>query len=305
MERPDFLYRYTNVDSLRHIINDRTIRFSPLTVMDDLEEQFSFDDNQEGKCVFISCWTDKPEEDVKMWYDYCRPDLSCGVRIKLPVNPFSITENMLFSFEEVGRDALSKVIIAEERYLKGIFGYEPRDFFEAQEMIQRLKKEYPDEFLKLYDSVTRFSHEHVYCLTPDVNSILYKVNYTNNYDLVFPRIHTKYETKNENYYLIDFDKFGKYKNTDWAWQSEWRYRLHFRSLRNGRIHDDGTIDIYDLPFDHYDLVLNSDAISKMEITLSPTISAENRQAVYDIVNDSAFCNSISILDSSIPPNELR
>ena len=57
-------------------------------------------------------------------------------------------------------------------------------------------------------------------------------------------------------------------------KKEWRYILSFSRMRGFRKKLDGTINWYKLPFDHYDLIVSPEALSKIEVTLSPMISDE-------------------------------
>ena len=57
------IYHYTNIEALALILKNQTIRFNRLDKVDDIEEG-----NAESwgvkfcKYVFVSCWTDKKEE---------------------------------------------------------------------------------------------------------------------------------------------------------------------------------------------------------------------------------------------------
>ena len=82
----EFLYHYTNVSTLDRILRNQNIKFSPLTVLDDSEEEKVQDKQQYGKYCFVSSWTEEEEESIPMWNIYT--NLSEGVRIKLPKNPF-------------------------------------------------------------------------------------------------------------------------------------------------------------------------------------------------------------------------
>lgn len=88
-----FLYHYTNLDSLALILKNRTIRFSPLNKMDDLQETESSDVHNIGQIIYISSWTKDEEESIPMWNMYT--SLVSGVRIKLPEMPFKMQENYI------------------------------------------------------------------------------------------------------------------------------------------------------------------------------------------------------------------
>lgn len=61
--------------------------------------------------------------------------------------------------------------------------------------------------------------------------------------------------------------------------------ITFRMLTPGIRHDDGTIDLYDLPFEYYDLILDDEKIKDMQIMLSPVISDEAKEKAEQIVKE--------------------
>jgi hypothetical protein len=64
------IYHYTNVESLAMILKNKTIRFNRLDKVDDIEEG-----NAESsgvrfcKYVFVSCWTENPEESIPLNFE--------------------------------------------------------------------------------------------------------------------------------------------------------------------------------------------------------------------------------------------
>ena len=83
---PDFLFHYTNIESLESILKHKTIRFSSLLNVDDAEEMATSSNMNLGKYCFVSSWTDLEEESIPFWAEYT--DNMGGVRIKLPTLPF-------------------------------------------------------------------------------------------------------------------------------------------------------------------------------------------------------------------------
>lgn len=83
---PKYLYHYTNINTLALILKNKTIRFSSLDKVDDLEEPQTNDLGNFGKYCFASCWTEIEEESIPFWHMYTQKKE--GVRIKLPSNPF-------------------------------------------------------------------------------------------------------------------------------------------------------------------------------------------------------------------------
>lgn len=86
MSKPQYLYHYTNIEALALILKNKTIRFSRLDFVDDLEEVETADMGKAGRFCFVSCWTEDEEESIPFWHMYTK-DMK-GVRIKLPSDPF-------------------------------------------------------------------------------------------------------------------------------------------------------------------------------------------------------------------------
>lgn len=89
------LYHYCSIETLECILEYKTIRFSSLEVVDDMEEAMTADFDQLGRVCFVSCWTDKEDEDVTMWRTYTedKGGKKSGVRLRLPCNLFDNTSN--------------------------------------------------------------------------------------------------------------------------------------------------------------------------------------------------------------------
>lgn len=142
MKKPQYLYHYTNIDTLALILKYKTIRFSRLDLVDDLEEVKTADMGNAGRFCFASCWTEDDEESIPFWHMYTK-DMK-GVRIKLPSDPFvkhsvvgkyvtqSFTSN--FTYDQIFRpdgvinsawgELLTKIIYTEdENLIKPIISY--------------------------------------------------------------------------------------------------------------------------------------------------------------------------------------
>ena len=224
--------------------------------MDDLQEQETADLENLGQFCFVSCWTEDAVEQIPMWKMYT--SLDSGVRIKLPKYPFLEMENRPEDMEK----------------LSGI------------QIIDETEGEYPKTIIPFRDMIERGF------ITPDSfkqERILHKVEYTADKNKLYPRIFN--QTNDEMSFALG--KMGKYKSLGWDFQREWRYILRIlpfdianvskmmenislmaNQLRNGTA---------TLPFSYYDLHINDEAFSKMEIMLSPKINAGNRVIVRDLV----------------------
>lgn len=83
---PDYLYHYTNLQSLCLILKNKTLKFNSLVNMDDLEEVKANDLIEYGKYCYVSSWTDCEKEKLSLWNMYTKN--MEGVRIKLRKLPF-------------------------------------------------------------------------------------------------------------------------------------------------------------------------------------------------------------------------
>ena len=265
----EYLYHYTNISSLALILSNRTIRFNSLDKMDDLQEQETADIKNLGQFFYVSSWTDDAKESIPMWNIYTSHDQ--GVRIKLRKNPFRLYMNkkkdieMLNVFKIEGEDNDNKVLIP---------------------FIDMIKK-------KFYSAS---------CMDP--GSLLYKVEYTDDNDKLYPKVFMK----NEEGITFKFNNIGRFKNRYWEFQSEWRYGLlcipmdylkgpekmkRDLELFAGNLY----MGIAKQPFSYYDLQISDDAFDEMEITLSPWISLGNKvivQSLIDKYNDKAIVRESSL-----------
>ncbi|MBQ9948092.1 MAG: hypothetical protein IJO91_06875 [Oscillospiraceae bacterium] len=246
MEEPEYLYHYTNVESLALILKNRTIRFRSLDQMDDLQEQQTADLKNIGRFCFISSWTDSADESIPMWNMYA--SLNAGVRIKLCTNPF------------VGQDItreLSDRLVFGGGYI-GCYSYIPFETMIEQGFLAKQAAK---------------------------GDMLRKVEYTNDKNLLYPRIRS---TEDEGKHLY-MGKLGVYKNTHWAFQNEWRYIFTTIPIKSAPIKTEELLATWDEmaydrdnanpPFTYYDMTIHEEAFADMEITLSPKISAGNREIV--------------------------
>lgn len=266
----NYLYHYTNVETLALILKNHTIRLNSLDKMDDKQEQMTADLKNIGQFIYISSWTDEAKESIPMWNQYASIDQ--GVRIKLRKNPFKIYDNTVKSLSKVcklpviGDDSgspLKSIIPLEEIFLNG--------FFSQQALSMEL---------------------------------LYQIVYTDDKDKLYPKIVRIDETN----FHIATGILGKYKSTYWKFQKEWRYILRIIPLDINQGPDQIAREfqlvtnrilrgIEKQPFSYYDMVIADDAFSEMEITLAPKVSAGTRVIVEQLV--SSFNPNATVKDSDL------
>lgn len=83
---PEYLFHYTSIENLCLILKNKTIRFSRLDKVNDLEEGFTEHFPEAKYFTYVSSWTSEEEESLLMWKMYS--DDMKGVRIRFPINMF-------------------------------------------------------------------------------------------------------------------------------------------------------------------------------------------------------------------------
>lgn len=266
----EYLYHYTNIETLALILSNHTFRLNSLDQMDDLQEKETSDVKNIGQFCYISSWTDNETESIPMWKMYS--SLNSGVRIKLKTNPFKIYENTPASVATVS--SLPVTDNSSGSYLKSII------------------------------PVADMLAKGFICPGAMANNILHKVEYTSDHSKLYPKLVNHSGDK----FSIELGLLGKFKNVHWEFQNEWRYILQFYPLN---INQNPEISAKQAqlmgnkillgqekqPFPYYDLHLDDDAYSHMEITLSPQISAGNRLIVNALIEK--YNPTASIHDSSL------
>lgn len=286
----DYLYHYTSVGVLELILKNRTIRLNPLHKMDDWQEQFSAHGIAHGRHVFISSWTEEEDEIPKMWQDYCKPDPTAGVRLRLPANPFSTTENNLYypvkselrlaheNAEKIVREVLKRYPETNRQMFDDFDG-----LMRLSEYKERLRQDYPDVTKKLIAASEELQRRMTTATRHDVNQLLRKVEYTDEPRKLYPQLYNAYQGQ----LFGTFDDYGRIKNTSWAWQKEWRYIVGFYRMRAFKRYSDGRLEWYPIPFDYYDLKIDPVKLEELEITTSPVISSDNLRKVKATLNQYA------------------
>ena len=253
----EFLYHYTSIESLALILKNRTIRLNPLDKMDDLQEQKTADVEHLGKFVFVSSWTDDPTESIPMWKMYTNP--TAGVRIRLRKNPF-------VRHGTRGAD-IEKVL--------GIPAKSEQD-----------RVNYVDTFLDL----SKMMDQGYFSAQAWGGNILEKITYTNDLAELEPKVAT---ITDETIHL-DIGKLGKFKNTHWEFQQEWRYIMTFIALdfKLGfeELSRSFSMSVNKMaqgkeapPFRYFDLDIDPVCFAEMEIVCSPQMTVGNRVLLETIV----------------------
>lgn len=265
----EYLYHYTSIDSLALILKNRTIRLNPLDRMDDLQEQKTADVENLGRFVFVSSWTEDSKESIPMWKMYTNP--SSGIRIKLRKNPF---------------------------LWHGTYGGDIEKVLGIPVINEGSKTNYVKTFLNL----SELMDNGYFSVQAWGGNILHKVIYTEDISLLEPKAA---KVTSDKIYL-NTGSLGKYKNTHWEFQKEWRYMMTFMSMdfKAGidRMEKSFTLSVNNMllgkeppPFRFYDLDIDPQYFEEMEITCSPQMTAGNRilvELLVDTFNPNAkICES--------------
>lgn len=270
MDETDYLYHYTNIETLALILKNRTIRFNSLDKVDDLQEQQTADVKNIGQFCYVSSWTDDSTESIPMWNMYA--SLNLGVRIKLCKNPFKIHNNTA--------EELSKVLnvkINDESNGNGM-----KSIIPLAEM-----------FEKGFYSIQAINRD-----------LLHKVEYTDDPSKLYPRL----LIEDGNQFTLLLGNLGKHKNLHWKFQKEWRYILNILPLNMNQpvqtiaqnfqlVANKIKLGKEKQPFPYYDIHISDEAFEKMEIVLSPRLSAGNRvivQALIEKYNPTAIVKESSL-----------
>lgn len=78
------IHHYTSIQTLALILKSKVIRFTRLDLVDDIKEIEGLPKSF-GTYIFVSCWTEKDEENISLWSLYTRMR---GVRISFPIDMF-------------------------------------------------------------------------------------------------------------------------------------------------------------------------------------------------------------------------
>lgn len=150
---PEYLYHYTNLDSLCSILKSGYFRLRPLTKMDDMDEAEIRDFKNFSKYVFVSSWTNCSRESIPFWNMYTR-DMS-GVRLRLKAFPFE-TYEWDYSPESKASSDLHPKYIPKELAENDRYTILPLAF-----NLFFLPVEYTDDENKIYPSIEKSDFSHV------------------------------------------------------------------------------------------------------------------------------------------------
>ena len=122
--------------------------------------------------------------------------------------------------------------------------------------------------------ISELRQKGIYTTEHEKLSILVKMNYTYDLNLLEPKI------LGEDGKSLVFSTFGKYKSEYWKFQKEWRYLLWFDKpdpWNNGNnFFEEVLAGNVTLPINYFDLKIDDGCFNKMEVLVSPKMSEGNR-----------------------------
>lgn len=250
------IYHYTTIDSLAMIMSSRSIKFNRLDKVDDLEERTEPSQVKLWQYLFVSCWTENPEESIPLWRMYSGN--AHGVRIGMDADMFE---------DNVVGDNNVPAGIPLEGFMVGKIpaqDYFRNDFFVLPAATtMHISKDRDSLFYCHVDYVDDVNEK-----TKDA----YQLTMT---DAIHASSH------------ISFGEIGKYKNKRWAFQEETRFRLVVMPfnpiLCNPDIVSTIAVNAFHqskpVPISEYFLKLKTESLNNMEITLHPNATDSDRVIV--------------------------
>ena len=274
-------YHYTSIDTLEKILNSKSLCFTNLDLVDDLDEVGTSDIKKFGRFCYVSCWTKEEQESIPMWKMYT-PDMQ-GVRIKM--NEFPFKKHIIHPGQFSNKEQIETYINATERDEKGL----P---YILNTYPQMLEVDYTEREELLYPKIK----------TENKN---YKK------EIVFENGESKEVITTNTTISYDTKYIGLFKRKCWEFQKEWRYKIilspyTYKELANCKKSEDQMKLMQRLEDEKYKpsedrifLELADDSISKMEILIGPRATDEQINRVISL----AIQNGIRA--ENIKKSELR
>lgn len=249
------IFHYTTLDSLAMIMSSRSIKFNRLDKVDDLEERTEPSKVKLWQYLFVSCWTENPEESIPLWRMYSGN--AHGVRIGMDIDMF---EDIIVGGNNVPVNISHEGLLVRKIPVQNFFR---KDYFVLPAAVRYIERGKDTLFYCHVDYVD------------DVNEKTKDAYQLTKTDAIHASSH------------ISFGEIGKYKNKRWAFQEETRFRLVVMPFNpifcNPDIVSTIAVNAFHqskpVPISEYFLKLRTEALNNMEITLHPNATASDRVIV--------------------------
>lgn len=256
-----YLYHYTSIETLEKILESKTLCFTSLSLVDDLDEVETADIKKFGCFCFVSCWTREDRESISMWKMYT-PEMQ-GVRIKMKEFPFK--KYVIQPGELNNREEIRTCINLFDRNAKNL----P---FILQSYPQLREIDYTEREELLYPVVK----------TENVNTIT---------EILIENGQKRTKTKENKTISYSTEHIGEFKRKCWEFQKEWRYKLivapytydEFCKCKNRNDQEQLLMRLEDENYfpkeERVFLDLDNEAITEMQILIGPKASDEQIEYV--------------------------
>lgn len=164
------------------------------------------------------------------------------------------------------------------RDMKGVRIKMPSDMFKTYEILKT------DERVSVKtERFSKFKQDEIFkkdtLISPPWDNILTKVEYTDDNELIYPKITDVNRGNNSFKLFFKFDMLGKYKRKYWAFQNEWRFKFNIFPIsledKEQKNFVNHLINRLNLDIDYYFLDLDESKLKEMEIIVGPnTTKAE-------------------------------
>lgn len=264
----EYLYHYTSVETLEKILENRSFRFSSLSTVDDMYEGTTKDFGNFGRFVYVSCWTDNPNETSSLWSEYTGKK---GVRIKLPKKIFPTVMEV------------------------------PNVPYQMQEDIEKFSNAPKFPYTKGIKQLER--EKGVVVMPREIE--LFPITYTEDPLLISLSVFSGEDghIKLDQQFVGRF----KSKSV-WGHQSEWRYKMfampfsveEFQQYSSDNSLYDRIMKLQhtdDIPFNFADLPVDEEKFKDMEIVTSSLLDDQELRRVDELIQK--YCPTAEIRKSSI------
>ncbi|WP_422356221.1 DUF2971 domain-containing protein [Roseivirga pacifica] len=240
------IFHYTSIENLALILESKKIRFNRLDNVDDVLESSEYKELNFSKYLFVSCWTENPEENIALWNMYTHN--MKGVRIGLSNPPFRM--------KLVNEKSDSPIPIIGEKFLP----------LTIQECFGK------DYFIFPFFSNSEMFYKHIEYLNREELEERFKkiVTINKNSD----------DTQTASVIVRDL---AKLKHERWNFQEESRFVLLITHPLKSPFNTHEMIQQLfiekTLPFSSFDLELDETLFKNMEIVLGPNCSQAEKLIV--------------------------
>lgn len=136
----NFIYHYTTKDALALILSNETIRFNSLKKVDDGEEAKRNEVGNLQDYIFVSCWSNKKDENISLWNMYSN-NMS-GIRIGVKKD-FLVPQTKIIHNRHIGVDIQEVTNITSVNincYKFNFYNEVIYDDIEMQRIIKKIEK---------------------------------------------------------------------------------------------------------------------------------------------------------------------